>query len=166
MQFLPSPEPDPPPPAPERRWWLPALIASAVVAALATRWPWIRVEFENLFNRHHGPPGWHTTAGFTCLCTAALVTVMALAETRTPSSRQAVRPGSVMLVALATATLMFELLAGPGTLRGVSATWTPWFFVACAAVPVLLLTCLQRWRALRAVPGRSPDPGSPDRGST
>ncbi len=154
MQFLPTPEPNRPAPSKERRWWLPTLFTSAVAVAVTTRWPWIEVRFERLFGSHPGPPGWHTTAGFTCLCTAALVAIMAMAETRTPSSRQAVRPGSLMLVAVAAAALAFEFWSGPGNLRGVTAGWTAPFYVACAALPILLLVCAQRWRVTGAVPNR------------
>ena len=125
------------------------LFLSAAVVGLATRWPWVEVAFPRLFEAASGPPGWHTPAGGTCLATAALIAIMALAETRTPSSRQAVRPGSLMLAALATGILAFEAFQGPGMLRGVSARWTPWFWVACVALPVLLLTCVVRFRALR-----------------
>ena len=151
MHFLPTPEPNRPPPG-DRRWWLPVLFASAIVGAAVTRWPWIQVKFERLFGGHVGPPGWQTTAGFTCLCTSALVAVLALAETRTPSSKQAVRPGSVMLVSLATLALLFDVLSGPGTLRGVSAEWTIQFYIACFALPLLLISCLLRWRAMHYSP--------------
>ncbi|MCA8950949.1 MAG: hypothetical protein KDE27_15705 [Planctomycetes bacterium] len=152
MQFLPAPNPDRRPAARERWPWGPLLFVSAATAVLATRWPWITVAFQRLWGNHDGPPGWESTAGFTCLCTSALVAIMALAETRTPSSQQAVRPGSLMLAALATAMLAFELSTGPGTLRGVSARWTGPFWVACAALPVLLLCCAMRFRALKQQP--------------
>lgn len=148
MKFRQEPEPQRPA-SPDRRWWLPALFAAAAVTALAVRWPWAEVRFDRLFGQFTGPPGWQTTAGFTCLCSGMLVAVMALAETRTPDSRQAVRPGSVMLMGLAALFLAYEFLAGPGTLRGVTAIRTPWFWVVCTSVPLLLVVTTERLRALR-----------------
>jgi hypothetical protein len=163
MQFSAAPEPRRAPPPSEQGWWLPVLFLSAVAITLATRWPWIQVQFERLWQHHDGPPGWHTTAGFTCLCTSALVAIMAMAETKTPSSRQAARPGSLMIVTIAVTALAFEAVKGAGTLRGVSAIWTPWFYVTCAALPIMLAICLQRWRALGSFheQGQPEGPASP-----
>lgn len=157
MQFLPDPAPPDPPPSRERRLWTFVLFAAAAATALATRWPWLRVKFEQLFaTQGHahglGPPGWQSTAGFTCLCTSLLVAVMALAESGSPTSRQAVRPGSLLVAIIALLTLLFEGLQGPGTLRGVTAAWTGWYYVACVSLPILAGTCLLRWSATRSAP--------------
>ena len=146
LAFLPTPEPTPPPgqAQPWRGW----LFASAAVAAAATAWPWIEAHFGRLFA---GPPGWQTPAGFTCLCTCLLVAVMALAETQARSTQQAARPGSVMLVAVAAAALLFEWHDGPGTLRGITARWTTAFWLVVASLPVLLAVCFARWAALARV---------------
>jgi hypothetical protein len=142
LAFLPSPEPTPPPgeAQPWRRW----LFASAAAAALATGWPWVQVSFERLFGALLGPPGWRSSAGFTCLCTCLLVAMMALAETQARSTHQAARPASVLLVAVAAAALLFEWLDGPGTLRGVTAQWTWAFWVVASATGALLFACTRR----------------------
>jgi hypothetical protein len=146
MQFLPDPgSPATKPPRDARIWQL-ALFASAAATVFATRWPWIRVKFERLFGSYSGPPAWQSTVGFTCLCTSLMVAVMALAESGTPTSRQAVRPGSLLLACVALLTLTASALQGPGNLRSVSAAWTPWFYVASASLPLLFAACLQRWR--------------------
>ncbi len=136
-----------PQPKPDPAFWRWLLFGSAAAAALCSMQPWVRVRFEALFDGHVGPPGWHSSAGFTCLCTSALVTVMAIAESGTPASQHAVRPGSLMLVALTTLVLGFQWCGGPGMLRGVSAHWTVWFYLLLASVPVLLTTCMLRWLA-------------------
>jgi hypothetical protein len=87
-----------------------------------------------------------------------LVAIMALAETRTPGSRHAVRPGSVVLMALALAALAYEMFAGPGLLGGVTAMRTGWFWLACAGAAGLFLICAERQRALL--------PAAPDQSSS
>ena len=53
------------------------------------------------------------------------------------------------LVVLAALALGYEMLLGPGMLRGVTAMRTPWFWIACASVPVLLYVCVERLRVVR-----------------
>ncbi len=125
------------------------LFVSAGIAAFAATRPWTRVQFERLFGEHLGPPGWQSTAGFTCLCTSALVAVMALAESNTRSARAAVRPASLLLCSLASAVLLWRWASGPGWLRGVSACWTWAFWLGLVAVPALLAACALRVRAQR-----------------
>ncbi|MCR9244008.1 MAG: hypothetical protein NXI31_03180 [bacterium] len=146
MNFLPSPDPDRLPLRPEPPAWLWALCASAAVLVLATRWPWTEVAFQRLFSAATGPPGWQSTAGFTCACAGAFAVILALVETQSKASKQAARPGSLMIVAIAALMLAFDVIRGPGMLRGVSAAWTFWFWLACAAVPVLLTVVVVRWR--------------------
>jgi hypothetical protein len=148
MRFLPDPDPPAPQPGKEAPIWAIVLFASAVITGLATRWPWICVKFERLFGSHSGPPAWQSTVGFTCLCTSLMVAVMALAESGTPASRQAVRPGSLLLALLALATLVAAGFAGPGNVGNVSGAWTSWFYVACTSLPVLAFVCLRRWVVL------------------
>ncbi len=150
MQFHPDPPPLEQPPPRERPLWGRLLLLCAAVTALATRSPWLRVKFERLFGEHSGPPAWQTTAGFTCLCTSLMVAMMMLVESGTPASRQAVRPGSLLLVGIALLTLVFAGLQGPGTIRGVTAEWNGWFYTACISLPVLSFVCLQRWAATRS----------------
>ena len=152
MRFLPEPSE----PSGERRRrerhdapFASLLFLSAGIAAFAATRPWTRVQFERLFGEHLGPPGWQSTAGFTCLCTSMLVAVMALAETNTTSARAAVRPASLLLCGLASAALLLEWCSGPGWLRGVSARWTWAFWLGLAAVPTLLAACALRWRSPR-----------------
>ncbi|MFO1077729.1 MAG: hypothetical protein U1E73_08380 [Planctomycetota bacterium] len=148
-------QPSPPPPGerpPTHRGPIALLFLAAGIAALSTRWPWVQIKFERLFPGVTGPVAWQTKAGFTCLCTSLLVAVMALAESGTPESLRAVRPGSLMLVSLAVLALGAEWLAGPGELRGASAVRTFWFHVACFAVPLLFLVCWRRYRSMRTRP--------------
>ena len=147
MRFLPDPEP---PPAHHRehpgwRWLLLGSTALGVVCAMS---PWIRVQFVRLFGSHDGPPGWQSSAGFTCFCSCALVAVLSFVETDTASSRRAVRPGSLLLAALSALVILGEWFAGPGAMRGVSASWTPWFYAALVSMPLLLVACARRWAAL------------------
>jgi hypothetical protein len=150
MLFLPEPRRSGGPPSRDPAFWRWLLFAAAATVAVCATLPWIRIAFPRLFQEHFGPPAWHSSAGFTCLCTSLLVWVMALAETQTSSSRLNVRPGSLMLVVIASLTLLLEWLAGPGSLGGVSARWTGWFYVACAGLPLLLTACVCRCVALRA----------------
>ena len=147
LAFAPQPDPVPPP---QRRQlsWKALLLVSAAAAAVATAQPWVQVGFVRLFGSLAGPPGWQSSAGFTCLCTAALVALMALAETPAAATQHAVRPASALLAALSAAALALEWWDGPGTLRGVSATWTWAFWLVAASVPVLLAACFARWAAL------------------
>lgn len=152
MQFQTTPPRLGPPPTNDHPAWRWLLFASAAAAASCSMLPWIRVRFESLFGSHLGPPGWHSSAGFTCLCTSALVAVMALAESGTPTSQRAVRPGSLMLVAITALVLGCEWTAGPGHVRGVSAAWTGWFYLLLVSVPLLLTACTLRWLAADARP--------------
>ena len=149
MRFLPEPDSAPLAPAPEHAGWRWLLYASAAATALAATWPWVCVRFERLWGELLGPPGWQTSAGFTCFCTSLLVSVMTLAETRTPTSRTAVRPGSLLIVLVAASSMVLALWDGPGWLRGVTARWTWAFVVAAVCVPALLIACFVRWLALR-----------------
>jgi hypothetical protein len=144
----------PPPPRPQRDPGLRLgfLLLCAGVAALATRWPWSCVRFERLFGAHFGPPGWQSSAGFTCLMTSLMVGALALAESGSPSSRRAVRPGSLLLAAVACAALAATAWRGPGSLGGVTAAWTIWFFVGAIGMVALFVLCMRRWVALRALP--------------
>jgi phosphatidylserine synthase len=141
--FAPAPRP-PRPPAPGGAGGRRVVLVSAIAAALATTQPWIAVQFERLFGAHPGPPGWQSNAGFTCLCTCLLVAMLAVAETRAKSTQEATRPASAFLTALCAIALAVEWSAGPGQLRGVSATWTAAFWLAAVSVPALLVACLAR----------------------
>lgn len=152
MQFLPTPRrPDPAPlrDHPLFRW---ALLACAASIALCSLLPWIRLHADQLWGSFGDPPGWQSSAGFTCLCTCALVLLLALIEDGSPTSQRAVRPGSMMLVAAAAVALWLQWQHGPGTLRGLWASWTGWFYTALVLAPVLLSVCLVRWRIAEALP--------------
>jgi hypothetical protein len=152
MQFLPTPRrPDPEPPRdhPACRW---LLFASAAAITLCCLLPWVRLQAEQLWGSFGDAPGWQSSAGFTCLCTGALVLLLAMIEDGTPTSQRAVRPGSMMLVAAAGLALLLQWHQGPGTLRGIWATWTAWFYAVLALVPLLLSVCLLRWRIAEARP--------------
>lgn len=155
-----APDPDGPPlRAGDPARWRRVLLAAAAVAAAATMLPWSRVRdvLARLFGAHDGPPGWQSSAGFTCLCTCALVVILALAETPARATLRAARPASLMLVAVTAVALLLEGWSGPGELRGLAAERTPGFWLAALGVPVLLLACLLRWLATdaAAVPGYS-----------
>lgn len=143
LAFAPAPRP-PRPPAPGGTFGRRVVLVSATAAALATTQPWIAVQFERLFGAHPGPPGWQSNAGFTCLCTCLLVAMLAVAETRAKSTQEATRPASAFLTALCALALAVEWGAGPGQLRGVTATWTAAFWLALTSVPALLVACLAR----------------------
>ncbi|MBL8732542.1 MAG: hypothetical protein JNN13_09260 [Planctomycetes bacterium] len=145
MNLLPAPG-LPPAPAPEPSKWRWLLYGSAAAVAIASCRPWICVRFTRLFGDHLGPPAWQGTAGFTCLTTAMLVAVLALAETGSARTQVAVRPASLLLVTIAALLLLGEAFAGPGTLRGVSAMWTGAFYAAAVAVLLLLAACGMRQR--------------------
>ena len=149
MRFLPEPDPPDPLPGKEAPIWVIVLFASAFITCVATRWPWISVKFENLFGSQDLPPAWQSTVGFTCLSTSLMVAVMTLAESGTRASQQAVRPGSLLLVMVALATLVAAGFAGPGSVGSFSAAWTAWFYVACISLPLLSFVCLRRWVVLR-----------------
>ena len=143
-------------------WTTILLVATGAGVAAASR-PWIQVRFERLFGEVFGPPAWQTSAGFTCLCTCALVGVMALAETRTRAARQAVRPASLLLAAVMAVVVAGHALAGPGMLRGVSAAWTISAYVGGVATLAVLAACAARYREHRR-PRRPHDAQSGDAG--
>ena len=136
--------------APRRRsGWRTALLLAAATGVAAATQPWLRVRFDRLFGDLVGPPGWHANAGFTCLCTCALIGVLTLSESRTRRSQQAVRPACLLLAGLMFAVLLQSHAVGPGRLRGVTATWTGYAYLALAAGAGLLAACATRLRQLR-----------------
>ena len=164
MQFAPSPARDPAP-HPDRPLWRRILLGSAAIGAACATQPWIRVRFAALFtpfSELFGPPAWHSSAGFTCLCTCALVAIITLAETGSRQSQSAVRPASLMLVVLMAASVVLHAGQGPGSLRGVSACWTSSFYAGGAAVAALIAACAMRCAAMggRGAAPRSAWPGS------
>lgn len=148
LAFAPTPRRPWPRENPRQRWTT-LLLLSAVIATLASTQPWVRVHFEELFGAHFGPPGWHSTAGFTCLCTCPLVAMLALCETKSSATQAAARPASLLLVALCAVALLCHGSAGPGELRGVSTRWTTPFWLVAASLPALLVACALRCAALR-----------------
>jgi hypothetical protein len=126
--------------------WRWVLLGGAAVAAAASLQPWTRVRFGRVFGEVLGPPGWESSAGFTCLCTSALLAVITLSETPSLESRAAVRPASLLLAAGMTAAQAAALVAGPGTLRGVTAAFTSSFYVGCAAAAAVFTASLVRAR--------------------
>lgn len=151
LAFLPTPDPMPQP-APASGRWRGVLLVSTALGAFATTQPWIQVQFARLFGPLQGPPGWQSSAGFTCLCTYLLVATMTLAETSAKVTHQAVRPASLLLVAVSTVALALECWEGPGHLRGVTACWTYAFWLLAGCVPALLMACTLRCAEL---PSRS-----------
>lgn len=162
LPFVPRRDRDRPlPPRRERPLWRGVLYVSAAGACLAAMRPWTRIRFPLLHDVHHdpfGPPAWQSTVGFTCLCTAALVAVMTLGETRTPATQQSVRPASLLLVSLALLSLLFDWQRGPADLRGVSAVWTWAYYAALVCLPTLWTAC---WMRERLRTRRDLRPGSP-----
>jgi len=144
----------------ERPFWRTVLFVTAVATTISATLPWTRVEFVRLFGEVFGPPAWQdSSAGFTCLCTSALVFVMALAETQTRTARQAVRPASLLLAAIMTLALMLHLVRGPGTLRGVGAMWTISLYIGALASLALFAACAVRFAAMQP-PGRRRRPSA------
>ena len=152
------------PPA-EPAFWRHVVFASAAVGAVAATRPWVQVLFTRLFGELSGPPAWQSSAGFTCLCTCALVAVMTLAETPSRAARVAVRPASLVLVAVMTLALLLQASEGPGHLRGVTATWTAGFYAGAAAALVLLAACAVRYAATDPRPEGARDPIRPADGT-
>jgi hypothetical protein len=151
MRFHPDPPRDhEPPPATEHPGWRLLLLTSAACGVLCTKWPWIRVQFERLFGTHEGPPGWQSSAGFTALCSCLLIAVMVFVESETTHSRRAVRPASLLIAAITAVVLAFEWANGPGSVRGVSGTWTVWFYALLASTSFMLAACLRRWSLVQA----------------
>ncbi|MGK0205834.1 MAG: hypothetical protein ACI89X_002792 [Planctomycetota bacterium] len=143
----------------ERPFWRRLLFAAAAGTVIAATRPWTRVEFTTLFGEVFGPPAWQsTTAGFTCLCTSALLAVMALAESQTRSARDAVRPASLLLAVIMTLAVVMYIARGPGTLRGVSATWTLSLYIGVATSLMVLAACAVRFAAMQ--PQRKRKPGT------
>ncbi|MGC6486811.1 MAG: hypothetical protein ACON4Z_04140 [Planctomycetota bacterium] len=132
---------------PQRRrpLWAALLFGAAFAAVTASCQPWLRVRFDRLFGEVFGPPAWQSTAGFTCLCTSALLAVMAAAETNTRASRSAVRPASLMLAVIMACVVATHVLRGPGMLRGVSAMWTASAYVGAGATAALVAACAARF---------------------
>jgi len=128
--------------------WRNVLLAGATVAALCSITPWVRVQFSRLWGSHDGPPGWQSSAGFTCLCSCALVVMLTLVETDSPRTRLAARPGALMLALVSTLVVAFAWIDGPGTLRGVSATWTAWFYALGVGVVLVVTSAARRWLAI------------------
>lgn len=142
----------------ERPFWRRLLFVAAAATVIAATRPWIRVEFTTLFGEVFGPPAWqNTTAGFTCLCTSALLAVMALIETRTTTTREAVRPASLLLAAVMTLSVVLYISRGPGMLRGVSAMWTLSLYIGTATSFLVLAACAVRFAATQ--PQRKRKPG-------
>ncbi|MEC8251847.1 MAG: hypothetical protein VX044_01450 [Planctomycetota bacterium] len=133
-------------PLSEQPQWRGTLLVAAATGAVAATRPWVEVKFHRLFGEELGPPAWQSTAGFTCLCTCALIGVMALAETHSRASRQATRPASALLASVMALVLLLRAVDGPGMLRGVSGEWTPSSFVAAGASALMLAVCLARAR--------------------
>lgn len=154
MPLFAEPKPSRQHPFRERPFWRRVLFIAAAITAFAAMRPWIEVQFTRMWGELSGPPGWQTSAGFTCLCTSALVAVMALAETQTRTTRQAVRPASLLLAVVMTLSLFLHVLRGPGLLRGVTATWTYSFYIGGATALTVLLACAVRYAATAGKAGR------------
>jgi hypothetical protein len=127
------------------RWRRPLLVA-AIAVALGSLQPWIQVQFERLFGSGFGPPAWQSSAGFTCLCSSALVALLALAETNARETQRAARPASLLLVVVSCSSFLWHAASGPGSLRGVSARFTLAFWLTASALLPLLLATTVRWR--------------------
>ena len=134
MQFLPSARP----PEDRRprgsrglsRW----LLACCAFGAVATAFPWSYVEATHLFGEIAGPIAARTNAGFTCVTTCLLTGLLALAEGRSRSAREAVRVACVFLMGAATLVMAAHLVRGPSELFGVASSHSKWFFLAALAV--------------------------------
>ncbi|MFK7740157.1 MAG: hypothetical protein AB8H80_07520 [Planctomycetota bacterium] len=131
-------------PRSESPLWRNVLFVAAVVGGLAATQPWVRVEFVRLFGELFGPPAWKGTAGFTLLCTCALLAVMSLIETKSREAKQAVRPASALLAVVMFVSLVLHAARGPGTLRNVTASWTVSFYFGSLAAAVVVIACIAR----------------------
>ena len=161
MQFADPKQPNDSPPGSalrEKPFWRRLLLVAATATVIAATRPWTRVEFTTLFGEIFGPPAWQSTsAGFTCLCTSALLAVMALIETRTRTTRQAVRPASLILAVIMVLAVVMYIARGPGMLRGVSATWTLSLYIGTITSMLVLVACALRFASMQ--PQRKRKPG-------
>lgn len=136
------------------------LLLCCTTVALASLFPWIQIAFASLWGPGSGPRAIETTTGLTCLLACVLTALLSSSEGRTEASRDAARAGSMVLMSAALFLIGRSLWAGPGMLRGVSASYSNWFYAAAAAVGIGALCAILRVR--RPVPvrrRRTPSPG-------
>lgn len=154
MQFLRAQPPrDPSPRSPRRRGLRRALVACCIAAVATTAFPWSFVEASRLFGDVAGPIAARTNPGFTCVTTCLLTALIAISEGRSASSREAVRAACMVLMGAATIVMLWHLLIGPASLRGVEARHSMWFFVAASAVAAGLAVARLRMPQKRALSG-------------
>jgi hypothetical protein len=147
--------PDPPPPrtgGADAHWLRLALYIACAVVALSTAWPWLRMQFSQVF----ADPGYRTRTGSICLLSCAMVAMLTMLDTGR-SARETVRPGATFLAAVTAAMVAVDAWNGPDLVHGLPASWTQWFWLAFAGVAVATIVCLLRLprRAPRRAPRRS-----------
>lgn len=132
--------------------WLRWLHTTAcLAAAAASTQAWLSVKFERLWGAAVLARGWQLPEGFTCLVASAFTVVLYLVETRSSSSRRAVQPGVVLMAGIACAAVGWRWWRGAGSVRGISASFAPWFAIAAAATAVATAAGLARlWLLHRA----------------
>ncbi|MGE3173552.1 MAG: hypothetical protein AB7O97_13090 [Planctomycetota bacterium] len=121
-----------------------ALLGCCMVAVVTTAFPWVRILVPSLWGEVLGPVAARTDAGFTCVTTCLLTALLVLVEGSGAQTREAVRTGCLLMMAIAAAVIGWRLLIGPGELRGVSMAHSGWFFAAVAAVAVGVVLCQLR----------------------
>jgi hypothetical protein len=84
---------------------------------------------------------------------ALMVLALTWIEGRSETSREATRPGILLLSWVGAAPMLWRLWDGPGSLRGVGAadTWAFWLATACASGSAALAS----WRLGHAGPVES-----------
>jgi hypothetical protein len=134
---------------PDRRQLGRLLLLACAATAATTAWPWLQAGL----GVHLGEPGWRTRTGFTCLLTCVLLGLLTVIETGSGTAREAVRPASAFVALVMAVVVVADIVDGPGTVRGLAASWTAWFWAAVTGVAAASVVC---WRRLP----RRPRPGA------
>lgn len=129
-----------------------ALLLCCTIVALASLFPWIQIAFVTLWGAGSGPRAIETTTGLTCLLACAMTALLTSSEGRTESAREAAGAGCLVLMSAALLLIGRSLWMGPGMFRGVTASYSNWFYAAATAVGIGALCAILRVR--RPVPVR------------
>jgi hypothetical protein len=132
----------------EHRWLARLLLIACASTAAATAWTWLQPELLAVA----GEPGWRTQSGFTCLATCLLLALLTVIDTGNSTAREAVRHACAFVALVTAGVVAADIVDGPGTVRGIAASWTVWFWAAVAGVAAVSGVCC--WR----LPQRRPPP--------
>lgn len=146
FQFVDSQRlPPEPPSATNGRGQLLQILCCAVTICLGMA-PWSEVAFPRLWGEHDGPSGWRTTDGAISSIVALMVLALTLVERISPSGREAVRPGILLVSWLGVLAMGRRLIEGPGSIRSVTAANTLAFWLALAGTVAVAVVATRRLR--------------------